>query len=165
MANPVLQVQDVIEHVNKLMIEFPQLADDPDLLADTVEGETNLHRVVEKLVTAVRENDMQAEAIAARIGSLRERQTRATTRMNFYRSLIHRLLTATGQTTVATTEGKVSVVNAPERVIITDETAIPKEYQRIKTEPDKAEIKKALSAGKHISGATLSNGGTTIMIR
>lgn len=165
MKYPALEVEDVIKQISALKLEFPQLDDDEELLADTLEGETDLHRVVEKLVTQVREHDMLAEALAARIGMIRERQTRATMRMNFYRGLIHRLLTHTGVKSVPTVEGKVSVVNAPDRVIITDEAAIPEEFMRIKKEPDKSAIKTALKSGKHISGATISNGGTTITIR
>lgn len=165
MRNPVFAVNAVLEHVTTLRREFPQLADDEELLADTLEGETDLNTLAGKLVTMVRENDMMAEAISARIGALRERQTRSTMRMNFLRGLLHRLLTESNITSVKTVEGNVSVVNSPEKVIIIDEAAIPDEYCRIKKEPDKTAIKKALNSGKHISGASLSNGGTTIMIR
>lgn len=165
MRNPALAVEEVISQASALRAEFPQLAEDEDLLADMLEGETDLHKLAEKLVTAVRENTMMADAVADRIGSLRDRQTRMTARANFYRGLLHRMMEHTGQRSVATVEGKVSVVNSPERVIITDETAIPEEFMRIKREPDKAAIKSALKNGNHISGASLSNGGTTIAIR
>jgi hypothetical protein len=162
---PALAVEDVITQATALRQEFPQLAEDEELLADTLEGETDLHKLIDKLVAQVRENTAMGEAMAERIGMLRDRQTRVMTRSNFYRGLIHRLLEHTGVKAVPTVEGKVSVVSAPEKVIITDEAAIPKEFMRIKMEPDKSAIKTALKDGKHISGATLSNGGTTIAIR
>ena len=165
MRNPVFAVNAILEHVATLKREFPQLAEDDELLADTLEGETDLNSVAEKLVTMIRECDMNSEAIGARIGALRERQTRSTTRMNFYRGLLHRLLTESDVKQVKTVEGNVSVVNSPERVIIIDETAIPDEYCRIKREPDKTAIRKALNSNKHVSGASLSNGGTTVSIR
>ena len=165
MRNPSFAVNDVIEQAKLLRLEFPQLSEDEELLADTLEGETDINRVIDKLVTLVREHDMMADALQERVSLIRDRLTKSTARMNFYRGLIHRLMTSTGLKSVAATEGKVSVVNAVDRVIITDETAIPDELMRVKKEPDKAAIKKALQEGKYISGATLSNGGTTIQIR
>jgi hypothetical protein len=165
MKSPIWDVNDLIQQISVLKVEFPMLADDPDLMTDTLEGETDLFEVLEKLVTQVREQDMIGEALAARIGSLRERQTRATMRMNFYRGLIYKLMVAANVQKHRTTEGNISVVNAQDKVIITDEAAIPKEFQRITIEPDKAAIKKALKSGINVSGASLSNGGTTLMIR
>lgn len=165
MRNPVFAVEDVINQVNLLRLEYPALNDDERLLADTIEGETDMHNLIDRLVSLVNENDALAEAMAARVAKLRERQTRVTMKMNFYRNLIHKLMTAADMKSVATPEGKVSVVSAPDKVVITDEHAIPDQYQRIKKEPDKAAIKKALAEGKSIDGAVLSNGGTTIQIR
>jgi hypothetical protein len=165
MKNPILAVEGVVSQIAALKQEFPQLADDDDLLADTLEGETDLHRVVSKLVTMVRESDMMQAALAARIQDLGERRTRQTMRMNFYRGLIHRLMIAANSGPIATVEGKVSVANSPDKVIITDEAAIPDEFMRIKREPDRTLIKKALNANIYVPGATLSNGGTTIVIR
>jgi hypothetical protein len=165
MRNPIFAVNDVIAQVNGLKLDYPQLSDDPDLMADMLEGSTDLQSVAEKLVTAIRDCDTTAEAIAARIGMLRERQTRATRRMNFYRDLLLRLMTVAGVKKVDTVEGNVHVVNSAKSVIITDEGAIPVAFMRIKSEPDKGEIKKSLVAGNIIPGAALTNGGTTIMIR
>lgn len=165
MSNPKFAVEKVIDQVKLLRLEFPQLNDDEELLADTVEGETDLHSVLDRLLSQVREHDALGEAIAARVAKLRERQTRMTMRMNFYRSLIQRLMEASGVRSVNLVEGKISVVNSPEKVIITDEAAIPDEFMRVKKEPDKTAIKRALNNGNHVSGASLSNGGTTITIR
>lgn len=165
MKNPIWNVDDLVRHISVLKSEFPTLADDEDLLKDTLEGETSFNEIMEKLVFQVREQDMLAEALAARIGMLRERQTRHTTRMNFYRALILKLMTTAGLDKHKATEGNISVVNSPDKVIITDEAAIPDELMRIKKEPDKTAIKKALQSGKKVSGASMSNGGITLMIR
>jgi len=57
-----------------------------------------------------------------------------------------------------------SIGNKAASVIITDETLLPDNLVRIKREPNKTEIKKALEAGP-VAGAMLSNGGTTLMVR
>lgn len=165
MINPVLAAEDVIKEINILMAEYPQLADDEELLKDTLEGNTRLHEIMERFLSAMRENETLSEAVSQRVGKLRERQTRLTHRAQFYRSLMHRLLERTGVKSIALPEAKISVVNSPDKVIITDDSAIPDDYQVIKKEPNKAAIQKALKEGKQVSGATLSNGGTTVRIQ
>ena len=165
MINPVLAAEDVVKEINALLADFPQLKEDEDLLRDTLEGNTRLHEIMERFLSAMHENETLAEAVSKRVGKLRERQTRLTHRAQFYRSLMHRLLERTGVKSVALPEAKISVVNSPEKVIITDETAIPDAFMRITKEPNKVAIKSALKNGTVISGATMSNGGTTISIR
>lgn len=165
MHNPVLAIEEVVREVNSLLVEFPQLAGDEDLMRDMLEGNTKLHDVMDRFLSLMRENEMLAESVAQRIGKLRERQTRLTHRAQFYRSLMHRLLERTGTKSVALPEAKISVVNSPDKVIVTDESAIPDAFCKITKEPNKTAIKNALKSGTIIPGATLSNGGTTIQVR
>ncbi len=165
MANPVIAAEDVIKEINALLAEYPQLNEDEELLKDTLEGNTRFNEVMEKFLSAMRENETLAEAVSQRIGKLRERQTRLTHRAQFFRSLMHRLMDWAGIKSLALPEAKISVVNSPEKVIITDESAIPDDFMRVTKEPNKAAIKTAMKSGSIIPGATLSNGGTTISVR
>lgn len=165
MINPVLAAEDVIKEINTLLAEYPQLAEDEELLKDTLEGNTRLHEIMEKFLSALRENETLAEAVSQRVGKLRERQTRLTHRAQFYRTLMYRLLERTGVKSISLPEAKISVVNSPDKVIVTDESAIPDAFCRITKEPNKTAIKNALKSGTIIPGATLSNGGTTIQVR
>jgi hypothetical protein len=165
LANPILAAEDVAREINALLAEFPQLADDEELFRDTLEGNTRFNEIMDRLLQEMRDNETLAEATAQRIGKLRERQTRLTHRVQFFRGLMHRLLTLTGLKSVALAEAKVSVINSPDKVIITDEAAIPDQYQVIKKEPNKTAIKNAIKNGQFVPGATLSNGGTSIAIR
>lgn len=165
LANPILAAEDVMREINALLAEYPQLADDEELFRDTLEGNTRFNEIMDRLLSEMRDNETLAEATAQRIGKIRERQTRLTHRVQFYRGLMHRLLTLTGLKSVALAEAKVSVVNSPDKVIITDESAIPDELMKIVREPNKTAIKNALKSGTYVPGATLSNGGTTISVR
>lgn len=165
MINPVLAAEDVIKEINILLAEYPQLAEDEELLKDTLEGNTRLHEIMEKFLSSMRENETLAEAVSQRVGKLRERQTRLTHRAQFYRTLMYRLLERTGVKSISLPEAKISVVNSPDKVIVTDESAIPDAFCRITKEPNKTAIKNALKSGTIIPGATLSNGGTTIQVR
>lgn len=165
MANPILAAEDVAREINALLADYPQLADDEELFRDTLEGNTRFNEIMDRLLSEMRDNESLAEAAAQRIGKIRERQTRLTHRVQFYRGLMHRLLTLTGLKSVALVEAKVSVCKSQDKVIIIDESAITDEYLIIKKEPNKTAIKKALKEGKSVPGATLSNGGETIMVR
>jgi hypothetical protein len=165
MLNPVFAAEDVAKDIAALLAEYPQLAEDEELLRDTLEGNTRFNEIMEHFLSAMRENETMAEAVSQRIGKLRERQTRMTHRAQFYRALMHRLLDRAGLRSVALPEAKVSVVNSPDKVIITDEGAIPDAFCRIVKEPNKTAIKNALKSGTIIPGAALSNGGTTIQVR
>lgn len=165
MSNPVIAAEDVIKEIKTLLAEYPQLNEDEELLKDTLEGSTRFNEVMERFLNALRENETLAEAISQRIGKLRERQTRLTHRAQFYRSLMHRLMDWAGIRSVALPEAKISVINSPEKVIVTDESAIPDAFMRIVKEPNKTALKSALKSGSIIPGATLSNGGTTISVR
>jgi hypothetical protein len=165
MANPVIAAEDVIKEINALLSEYPQLKEDEDLLRDTLEGNTRFNEIMERFLGEMRENETLAEAVSQRIGKLRERQTRLTHRAQFYRSLMHRLMDWAGVKSLALPEAKISVVNSPDKVIVTDESAIPDAFMRVTKEPNKAAIKHAMKTGIIIPGATLSNGGTTISLR
>lgn len=165
MSNPTIAAEDVIRQINSLLADYPQLAEDEELLKDTLEGNTRFNELMEHFLNHMRENETLAEAISQRIGKLRERQTRLTHRAQFYRSLMQRMMDFAGIKSIALPEGKISVVNSPEKVIITDESAIPDAFMRVTKEPNKTAIKNALKSGSIISGATLSNGGTTIQVR
>lgn len=165
MSNPILAAEDVIREINALLLEYPQLADDEELFRDTLEGNTRFNEIMDRLLGEMRDNETLAEATSARIAKIRERQTRLTHRAQFYRSLMHRLLTVTGIQSVALAEAKVSIMKLPDKVIITDESAVPDAFMKIVKEPNKTAIKNAIKTGTYVPGATLSNGGTTISVR
>lgn len=165
MSNPTLAAEDVIKQINILLADYPQLADDQELLKDTLEGNTRFNELMERFLGEMRENETLAEAVSERVGRLRERQTRLTHRAQFFRALMHRLMDFAGIKALNLPEAKISVVNSPDKVIITDESAIPDAFMRVTKEPNKTAIKNALKNGSNVTGATLSNGGTTIQVR
>lgn len=165
MINPVIAAEDVIRQMKSLLEVFPQLSEDEELLKDTLEGNTRFNEVMEKFLSAMKDNENLAEAVSSRIGKLRERQTRLVHRAQYYRALMQRLMEHSGLQSVTLPEAKISVVNTPEKVIVTDESAIPDAFCKITREPNKTAIKNALKSGTYIPGAALSNGGTTIQVR
>lgn len=155
----------VEQEVRKLLAEFPDIAGDEELKVDMLEGETDLFGIMEKLALEERLNTEMHNACHALIDKIAIRRNRFKRRKDYTRQLIQKLLEAADVKSIDVPAGKISVVNSPDAVIVTDEDAIPEEFVRIKREPNKTAIKDAIKSGKSVPGATLSNGGSKIQIR
>ncbi len=57
------------------------------------------------------------------------------------------------------------IKKVPIGVIVTDESKIPDQFFKIEKKLDKKALNEAVKGGEQIDGATLDNGGYTIMIR
>lgn len=57
------------------------------------------------------------------------------------------------------------VKKVPRGVIVTDESKLPEQFFRIERKLDKKALNEAVKGGEQIDGATLDNGGYTLMIR
>lgn len=61
--------------------------------------------------------------------------------------------------------GIIHIKKIPRGVIVTDETKIPEQFFKIERKLDKKTLNEAVKGGETIDGATLDNGGYTLMIR
>ncbi|WP_019999036.1 siphovirus Gp157 family protein [Aureimonas ureilytica] len=168
MTNPQYLAYDVTvleREFADLIAAFPELAEDEGLRADTIEGETNAHRVLSRIVAIERDADSMSKAIAERKKDLDARKARQDRRKEAMRSLLFRLLKASDLPKVTLPEATVSIGKKAATVEIIDETAIPKRFMRVKSEPDRAAIKEALDAGKSVKGAQLGLPGETLTVR
>lgn len=68
-------------------------------------------------------------------------------------------------TVVNTARISMKPAKTPPKVEVIDIRELPDRYVRIKTEPDKQAIKKAIDAGEEIPGAELSGGGWRLAVR
>lgn len=148
-----------------LLESFPELADDDTLRADVLEGETNLHAVLTKLVNTERDADAMAKAVAGRIFDLQARKSRAERRKEAMRGLMLKLLKASGLPRVPLAEATISIGKKSASVEIVDEALLPKAYVRVSTSPDKTAIKEALQAGKKVRGAQMGEAGEQLSVR
>lgn len=168
-------------------------ADDPDLIRDTIEGETSLHEIIADLVAQIAEDEAVNKGTAELIESLKGRVDRRKKNIETRRSLIAKALEVGEINRLTTPAGTVSVKAVPPKVIITEEADIPSRF--FETPPPKISLK---LVGDHlkdrkaaldeaaavegtderaaalarvdadhpiIPGATLGNGTTTIQVR
>ncbi len=143
------------------------LADDEQLVEDTIEGQTELKEIVSWALRKIAEAEaLEAGAKAAR-DQAAARAARFEARAARFREAITEALGIVGLKRLELPEATLSVSTRAPSVIVTDATLVPAAYQRTKTvtEPDKAAIKAALEAGTYVEGATLSNPRPSLTIR
>lgn len=143
---------------------YPELADDPELAADTFEG-MGLNDVLSRLVRQAQEAKAMAGGIADLIGEYQSRKSRFERRNEAMRSIVLGLLQRSGVAKVQLPEATVSIGKGRASVVITDETRLPKWALRVVKSPDKTAIKERLDAGKKVAGAELVTGGETLTMR
>ena len=163
--NTYMQAETVRREIEALKASIPELEDDPEFLADIVEGETGLHPLMTRLVAKDRDARSFAEAIKGQIDAMKARRARFQRQSEVIRTLMQRLLEVAGGREIKLPEATISINRVAPSVIVQDETAIPDDYATFKRSIDKGSIKAALQDGARIPGASLSNGGSTIVIR
>lgn len=149
-----------------LIAEFPELADDSQALADTLDGEAEAKDIIAKLIRESRVDFAMVDGLSEIIGENRERRDRVERRALRQRQAAQELLEAIGERKIERPDFTASIGASRASVRITDEAALPDELCRIETTrtPDKAAIQSALANGP-VPGAVLSNGGTQLTIR
>jgi hypothetical protein len=145
----------------------PGIWDDEDqhLLADMLEGETELH----EFLSAVTRRMLEARASIGGIGQyvceLKVRQDRLDQRVEAMRALAFKLMEAARLKKLELPIATLSIRGGQPKVIITDEARLPPDCVRVRTEPDKVAIKERLARGEPCPGAELSNSEPTLAVR
>lgn len=165
--NITLDVQLIELEIQRLVEEFPDLADDEDLRVDMVEGSTAAYDVLDRILTKMRESEADADGITIRMNRLDARKTAAVGRKEAMRRLALRLMTAGDLKSVKLPEGTLSRVKGRESVEVTDETSLPEWAFSVKVDrrASKTAIKQALDAGIAVPGAQRVVGDETLQVR
>ena len=143
-----------------------EFGEDDQLVADMLEGETDFHEVVGRLIKDDAEAEAQAAACKALADEYAARSRRLADRRETIKGALHGLMDATGQRKVAHAYATVSVRAVPPKVIFDgDPAALDDAFRKVTITPDRTALKAALEAGTVIPGASLSNGGETISVR
>lgn len=138
---------------------------DDDLAHDLVEGETDLFEAIERALDEITECEIMQAGISDAVKKLNDRKGRAKKRADRLRGLIDQAFQMAEVKSHTFPSATITTKNVPPKLMVTDESAIPSIFfvpQPLKLDLDA--LKKAAVAGK-ISGAEMSNGGTTIQIR
>lgn len=160
-----LDAELVKAEILRLKSAHPDLADDMDLLADTIEGETDFHRVVDRLAQAAIEARGLADGLATVISGFTTRKQRFDKKAAAMRSMALTLMQLAEQKKIVTPSATMWTRDGGTSVVVDDVEQLPQGYFRTERVADKAAIKAALEKGEALPGARLETGDPSISIR
>lgn len=140
--------------------------DDPQLLLDMIEGETDLGEACAVVLEECNEDEILIEGLKAKIAELQTRKGRMEKSVETRRNVILMAMDKAGLGTIRSPLGTMSVRPTPKQAIVTDEALIPARFWTPQDPKlNKGELSSALRSGEIIPGATLSNGGISLTVR
>lgn len=161
-----LDAKEVERQIARLFTDFhDELADDDALRADLVEGESDLHSILRRILDHRTEAEFLIAGIKERAAHLKERQDRYARRKDAMTALALRLMIVAQQDKVVLPEATISVSKGRERVEITDEDSVPRQLGKTTWAPDKVAIRAQLDAGEIVPGASIAIGPDSLGVR
>jgi hypothetical protein len=151
--------------ISRLLTVYPEIVEDVELLADSIEGETGLYKILERALSARQEADMMASAIKDREAALKERRERYERQGDAYKYLMLSLMQYAEQDKVTLVEGTLSVTKPRSSVGIEDVNQLPQGFYKTERVADKKAIKEAIDAGAEVPGAYMQTGEAGLTIR
>lgn len=151
----------------QLVAMYPELDtdDDADVLRDTLEGLDTLNEDIIAVLRAALEREAAAKAIDDDlIGRLVARSRRLKDGAKSLRAAVLQAMQEAGLPKVKAPDMTVSVVPGTSKIIVIDEAEIPDDLCRIRREPNKTEITKALAEGRSVPGVETGNSPPHIAI-
>ena len=158
--------QAVRAQISAMLINYPDLADDADLMADMIEGSTDLHHILERALGARQEALMMVDAIKTREDALSERRSRYERQADGIKKIMQMLMESAGQDKVTLPEATLSITKAREVVNVFDVDQLPQGFFKTERKADKKAILEAFKDGGHIPpGAEIVMGDCGLMVR
>lgn len=160
-----LNPEIIKQQIANLLLQFPELAEDDQLRADSIEGETDAFEFLSAVVRLIEDAKILADGTAERVKELNERANRFCRRIEAFRLLAFLVMQAADIKKAELPCATLSIRAGTPKVIVTDEDALPNDAFRVKRTPDLMTIKSWLSAGQEVPGAVMSNAESTLAIR
>lgn len=123
----------------------PLCDDDETLFFDMVEGETDVHAIIGRIHAQIARDEEMLAGIVERQANLSERKKRISDRVTVGKLAIGKFLRAAMLPRIELPEATYSVRDGKPRLAIVNPDAVPEEYRRVKSEPDKTAINAAFA--------------------
>ena len=136
------------------------------LLADTVEGQTNILELIAAVDSSILDDDTYVAGIKLAVEKLNARKARIEGRAEMKRAVLANALDLIGKRSFETPTGTISLRDKPITAIVTDEASVPARFWKAQAPTlDKAALNAAIRAKEDVPGATISNPGFSLSIR
>jgi hypothetical protein len=167
MPDLLFEVTLLEKELQDLLAAYPELAEDEQLRADTIEGETGAQAVLSRIMSQALDAEAMAAAVRVRINALESRQAASQRRREAMRKFAQRLMLAGGLKSLRLPEATLSLSKGRDSIDITDEAALPSWAWAVDVvrKPSKTAIKEAIDAGVAVPGAQVKTGEQTLMVR
>jgi len=166
MSSYIFRDADAVKaEINRLLTDYPEIAEDTQLLADSIEGETSLHKILDRALSARQEAVSMVYGIKEREADLEDRRKRYEQQAEAYKTLMLSLMQYASQDKVTLTEATLSITKPRSSVVIDNINELPQGFYRNERVADKKAIKDAIDAGAAPPGASLKTGEAGLTIR
>jgi Siphovirus Gp157 len=146
----------------RLLAEDPDIAADPDLWRDTLDGESDAIDLIRNLIRASIEADLLAEATRKRQAEIAARAARAERRKQAFRAAAFALMDLAGIARLPEPDFVARIQPGQPQLAELDVDALPPDYVDVEVtvtrRPLRDRILAALKAGQTIPGASLLRG-------
>lgn len=151
-------------------VERARVDGDPDLVLDSIEGETGLNEALNRALDEIDNCDVITVGCRAKEADFASRRAASEARAERLRALIEQTLVVLDIDAPMRLPGAtLSLTKRPPKAIVETEASIPSEYWIEQPRPapklDTKKLLEALQSGTSVPGATLSNGGVTLTVR
>lgn len=150
---------------DRLIEAYPELAEDNTALTDMLDGETGAIDFIAALIRQSKEDEASVKGLKALIDDYQARAERLKQRATAKKEAAFNVMQELGLRKVERPEFTASVSRRSPKVIITDRTLIPDDFWTVIRKENTTDIGKALKAGEHVPGATLSNAEESLTVR
>ncbi len=152
----------------QLALKFPELREDEQALADTLEGMTDLTDMLAELIRSSLDDKALVIALKQREADMRERRERFETRAQKKRDLVWTTMERAAIKQINMPDLTASLRTSKPKVVVHDESTVPSQFW-IPQEPklDRVELLRQLQShgGIAIPGVTLANAPPTLTVR
>ena len=149
---------------DRIRAQDPQI--DEQTLADTVEGLTDLHEIVQAIIRSALADEAQATALKCRIADMQERLDRLQDRASKRRQIAKDVMVELDLKKLTAPDFTASIRPGTPALMVIDEAAVPKIYWEPR-EPrlNRQELANDLRQGAEIAGVSLSNPESVLSVR
>jgi hypothetical protein len=156
-----MRLYEISDAFAKLDSFLPGLESEADAVAYSdlwAELEVCFSDKVHGLCCVIRNTEGDAMAIDAEIKRLTAKKKALDNKVKNLNNYLEWNVKSAGVPEIKTSIFTVKLAKTPEAVKILDESALPADLLRVKTEPDKTAIKAAIKEGRNVPGACLEAG-------
>lgn len=156
----------VRQSIENLKLLHPELLEDDEAWAATLESETDIQELLTRIVRRIEDTKALVIGTKDRFEELKARKDRFELRVEGLRNLAFKIMESADVPKLELPEATLSIRKGQPQVIGGDDTCnIPDEYWKYSRDLDRTKIKDALKDGKTVPGFTLSNAAPSLTIR